>query len=337
MWIFVHSFFLMIYDLELNTVITGEQAGNTVIELLASRFTYRTAEQWLQMIARGQVLLDKNKAKADDLLYEGMSLGFVVPDYYEPDLDTNYQRIFENNNIIVVSKPADLPISTNHKFFKQNMTALVRRDWKLPDINPIHRLDRETSGLMIFLKKPFDKPKSIRKDPRLIIKDKYYLAVVNGHVSEEGFNVNIPLKDLNEGPTPYKAVEAKCGEGKEASTEFRLLGTNDKYSLLLCRLNSGRKHQIRAHCAIIGHPIVGDKLYLYDGKYFIKRRDTDILEPADYETLGAHHHLLHAYALNLELPEGPVSLRSEHFSPDFQKYLNLFPKREEIMNSTFGR
>ena len=317
----------MIYNLELNTTITPDQAETTVIKLLSSRFTYRTEEQWLQMINKGQVLVDGNIAKADDLLLEEMSLGFVVPNYYEPDLDTNYHKIFENENIIVVSKPADLPISTNHKFFKQNMTALIRRDFNLPDINPIHRLDRETSGLMIYLKKPFDKPKAIRKDPRLIIKDKYYLAIVNGIVEKEKFTVNIPLKDLNEGPTPYKAVKAESGDGKEASTEFTRLGTSEKYSLLLCRLNSGRKHQIRAHCAIIGHPIVGDKLYLYDGKYFIKRRDTDVLDEADYEILGAHHHLLHAYKLNLELPEeGAVSLKSEYYSEDFKRYLGWFGK-----------
>ena len=117
----------------------------------------------------------------------------------------------------------------------------------------------------------------------------------------------------------------KEGEGKEASTEFHNIGTANGYSLLLAKLNTGRKHQIRAHCSLAGFPIVGDKLYSFDGKYYLKRFNDEELTENDYKILGAQHHLLHAYALNLELPnEGLIKLISEYYSEDFKRYLELF-------------
>lgn len=278
----------------------------------------------------GNILLDGERAKEEAILKEGSTLSLIIRNYNEPDLDINYHKIFENNNILVASKPADLPISTNHRFFKQNLTALIRKDENLPNINPIHRLDRETSGLIIYLKKAFEAPKKIKKNPQLIIKEKYYLAIVFGEVEQEKFSVNIPLKDADCQPVSYKVVAANSLEGKEASTDFYRLAMTENRTLLLAKLNSGRKHQIRAHCAISGFPIIGDKLYLSDSKYFIKRSKDESLTTEDYEILGARHHLLHAYALTLDLPnEGEVQLKSDFFSSEFERYLKKFPNWQE--------
>ncbi len=315
----------MIYDLELNSIITAQFNGQSVIDYLTDRFTYKSRKKWLDLIISGCIKINNRIINSDYLLHENDVLTFIVNNYYEPDLDCNYHKIFENENIIVVSKPANLPISSNHRFFKQNMTALIRQDFHLPNINPIHRIDRETSGLLIYLKKNFDKPKSLRKDPRLIMKEKYYLAIVRGEISEKEFTIDIPLIDSNIPPIGYKVIAAKNGEGKEASTEFKSLGTAKGYSLLLAKLNTGRKHQIRAHCALSGYPIVGDKLYSFEGKYYLKRFNNEELTEDDYKELGAQHHLLHAYALNLELPnEGLKKLISEYYSEDFKRYMELF-------------
>lgn len=316
---------IVIYDLELNSKITKEFNGQSVIDYLTDRFTYKTREKWLELIISGGIKINDTIITSDYLLKENDDLTFVVNNYYEPDLDCNYQKVFENDNIIIVSKPANLPISSNHRFFKQNMTAIIRRDFNLPNINPIHRIDRETSGLLIYLKKNFDYPKSLRKDPRLIMKAKYYLAIVRGELPQKEFTINIPLADSNIPPIGYKVIAAKNGEGKEASTEFQNLGTASGYSLLLAKLNTGRKHQIRAHCALAGFPIVGDKLYDFDGKYYLKRFNNEQLTEDDYKALGARHHLLHAYSLNLELPvEGSTKIVSKYYSDEFKRYLDMF-------------
>lgn len=329
----------MIYDLELKTPITAQFNGQSVINYLADRFTYKTREQWEELINSGAISVNGEKVSNDYLLKEGTELNYIVQNYYEPDLDCNYQKVFENENIIVVSKPANLPITSNHRFFKQNMTALLRADEQLPEVNPIHRIDRETSGLIIYLKKRFDQPKSLRKDPRLIMTDKYYLAVVRGELTQKKFIINIPLTDSNTQPIGYKVEAATNEEGKEASTDFYNLGKAKGFTLLLAKLNSGRKHQIRAHCSLSGFPIVGDKLYSFDSKYHLKKRNDDIFTEKDYQELGAKHHLLHSFVLNLNLPkEGRKHLVSEYFSEDFKEYLKLFGEQalEEAKNITIS-
>lgn len=316
----------MQYDLELKSEIVAQDSGLSLIDYMTDRFTYKTREHWANLIEKGNISLDGKKAFSNSILSEGMILTFLLPDYFEPDLDTNYHKVFENENIIIVSKPANLPISSNHKFFKQNMTALLREQENLPDINPIHRIDRETSGLIIYLKKRFEAPRALRKEPLQIVTGKYYLAIVKGKVTEKSFSCNIPLMDSKDSQVGYKVTAAEPGKGKEASTFFSLLGNTEEYSLLLANLKTGRKHQIRAHCSLLGFPIVGDKLYSHDSRYFIKRRQEDFLSDEDYEILGSTHHLLHAYALRLNLPgKEPELITSEFFSQEFQKYLDLFP------------
>ena len=314
----------MIYDLELKSLITANYSGQTVIDYLSDRFTYKTREKWLELISSGKIKINDEIIDENYLIKENSNLSFIIPNYYEPDLDCNYHKIFENENILIVSKPANLPISSNHRFFKQNMTALIRKDTQLSDINPIHRLDRETSGLLVYLKKKFDAPRSLHKDPRLIMKEKYYLAIVRGEFKESRFSINVPLVESNIPPIGYKVIPANAGEGKASSTDFYNLGSVKGYTLLLAKLNSGRKHQIRAHCAYSGFPIVGDKLYSFDGKYYLKRFNNEELTEEDYKELGATHHLLHAFALKIELPEKtPRIVFSEYFSGEFEKYLRL--------------
>lgn len=318
----------MIYDLELKSQITAQFSGQSVIDFLTDRFTYKTREEWLKLIESGVISINGETVSQDYTLTENSELCFFVHNYYEPDLDCNYHKIFENENIIVVSKPANLPITSNHRFFKQNMTALLRADEKLPEINPIHRIDRETSGLLIFLKKRFESPKALRKDPRLIMLGKYYLAVVRGQISEHNFIVNIPLKESNTQPIGYKVEAASEENGKEASTEFYNLGTADGFTLLLAKLYSGRKHQIRAHCSLSGFPIVGDKLYSFNSKYHLKKRNNETFTEKDYQELGASHHLLHSFALNIDLPnEGLKHIISEYYSEEFKRYLVLFGEK----------
>ncbi|PKL45417.1 MAG: hypothetical protein CVV41_00035 [Candidatus Riflebacteria bacterium HGW-Riflebacteria-1] len=311
----------MKYRLELNSDVLEKFAGESLIDSLARRFTYQSREFWLEKVAAGQVRVNGLISQPGHVLAVGEVVQFAIDDFTEPDLDLDYQKIWENENLIIVSKPADLPVHSNRRFYFQTMTAILRRDEKIPDLNPMHRLDRETSGLMLYLKKPFA-GRRLRRDPGQIISAKFYLALVSGVFEHESLVVDAPLREAACPPVYYLMVVAP--DGRPSCTVFERIAIGEDCSLVLARLESGRKHQIRAHLAHVGHPVVGDKLYSHDGRYFMKRCN-DELAPEDLVEIGSPHQLLHAWALCLQLPEeGRRMFFSDHFSDSWQSRLKQF-------------
>jgi len=176
--------------------------------------------------------------------------------------------VYEDNNILIVNKNKGLLVHGDESEKRITLTNKVqsylysigefKNDGKSFIPSPVHRLDRNTGGLVIFAKnlKSSQELTEIFKERTKI--DKYYIALVSGKTKEEG-EINIPLKkDANKGLV-YKC-SIKDG-GKEAITQFCKIGGNNKYSLLKIKLITGKTHQIRVHFKEIGHPLIGDGKY----------------------------------------------------------------------------
>ncbi|GIN97939.1 RNA pseudouridine synthase [Siminovitchia terrae] len=174
------------------------------------------------------------------------------------------QILYEDNHLLVVEKPVNLPVQEDNSGDKDLLTAL-KEDIKIRYEKPgnvylglVHRLDRPVGGVMVFAKT--SKAASRLSDAiRRQQFERTYLAVVRGVPQEEARLVHYLYKDQRN--NIVKVVSSNHKQGKKSILEYRVLGMAENLSLLSVRLLTGRSHQIRVQLSSIGHPLYGDQKY----------------------------------------------------------------------------
>lgn len=169
--------------------------------------------------------------------------------------------IYEDSDIIVINKPAGLLTMASNKEKKRTAYNIIREYLIKSDKNNkvfiIHRLDKDTSGVIIFAKNL--KTKSLFQSlwsKNVLTKE--YVAVVEGHLKKDKGSIRTYLKENEEG---YVYSVKNKSEGKLSITNFEKIKENKRYTMLKILIKTGRKNQIRVHLKEIGNPIVGDKKY----------------------------------------------------------------------------
>lgn len=312
-------------ELTLTCQITATEHGQRLLDLLTKRFAYHDREVWRHLLANGQVLLNGTTAQPGQLVNTGDDLTYHTLNHQEPDVSTEIETILETPELLLVGKPAGTPVSRTGLIVYNTFVNILRRHYQ-QEIHLLHRLDRETSGLLLCAR---DKETCSRYQKELgnLITGKYYLAVIQGSLQKPIVTVTQPLATKEH--SPIRCQMWVTTQGKASRTVFHTIASTDNYSLVLAELLTGRKHQIRAHLAYLGQPLLGDKMYSDGGKYYLKRLEEELTEQ-DYQQLGAHNHTLHAWAVRLKLPGRPEECYfSRIFSEDMQKYLAHFPNWEK--------
>ena len=167
--------------------------------------------------------------------------------------------VFQDKDLIAINKPAGLLSVGTTKETKEHALALLRsqlsRGKERVQLWPVHRLDRETSGILLF---------STSKEVREAVMDQWsksektYLAIVEGSPKEEKGTITQPLR-LDE--KEYRVHVGEHPQAKPAITHYKVKKKSEKRSLLEVQIETGRQHQIRAHMAWLGHPVIGDERY----------------------------------------------------------------------------
>ncbi len=237
--------------------------------------------------------------KKSSQLYVGQKIWVKRPLFEDQNPPIEEPRIIdETDDFLVLYKPPHWAVHPTAYRFIHTITTWLKQNHKYA--HPVHRLDSETSGILLCAK---------NKNIEGILIDKFsnheilktYLLIIEG-ISPNFFWIeNTPL-----GFDPQSKVKIKMGQGNlYAKTSFKLLKTHThtnqkRYSLIEAIPQTGRQHQIRAHLMLSGLCLLGDKLYGKDEAFFIKSLD-EILSEQDYQVLGHTRHALHASKISFEL------------------------------------
>ena len=303
------------------------EAGIRLDKFLAKRFPDHSRAYFQKLIEKGKVTVNDRPAEKDASLKAGdLVLGefeLVSEISIAPDDSVKFKVIYDAKEFAVVEKPAGLVThpSATHKSGTLVNGLLAR--W--PEIMSVgenslrpgivHRLDKETSGLMVvakaqpmylWLKKQFQDRKVEKK----------YIALVFGKMSQKEGEISVPIarrktKQITI-PDANKGFSGNAYKSRKASTGFKILNFYDNFTLVEALPRTGRMHQIRVHFKHIGHPLAGDKTYA--SKLVLS-------------ALPMERHFLHAGYLAFDLPSGEKAEFSSDLPTDLKEILNGLEKK----------
>lgn len=174
--------------------------------------------------------------------------------------EINLEILYEDEGILIINKPPFVPVHPSMDHFKDSLSNGIKYYFNSiglkRKIRPVNRLDKNTSGIVIFAKNEYIQ-ECLIKQMKLGTFKKEYLALVKGTLNKNKQTINEPIARKQD------SIIERCisQDGDKAITEVELIKTFDGYSLIKCNLKTGRTHQIRVHMSHIGHPILGDDLY----------------------------------------------------------------------------
>jgi 23S rRNA pseudouridine1911/1915/1917 synthase len=256
------------YREQLNT----KASGHTVLSYLEHYYTHSSKETWLERLQHGEVFLGNSVANGNELLQAGQTLIWHRPPWVEEDTPQTFEIIYQDDALLVVSKPSGLPSVPAGGFLENTLFSFVRKEFKTAQ--PLHRLGRGTSGLVVFALTD-EANTTVSKAWRKHEVEKHYRALASGLAAQDEYHIDAPIGLVDH--SKLGEVYAASETGKASSSLAKVLeraSTNSAHStssahsstLFSVQIFTGRAHQIRIHLAFIGHPLVGDALYSVGGK-----------------------------------------------------------------------
>ncbi|HTF42685.1 MAG TPA: RluA family pseudouridine synthase [Terriglobales bacterium] len=243
------------------TIISSRDHGRTLLSHLASLYPHSTPQGWQQNLDDRQVTVDDVTAIGIESLISGQTLVWNRPPWIEPDSPQHFEVLFDDAHLLAVNKPGGLPTLPGGGFMENTLLRLVQK--QDPHANPVHRLGRATTGIVLFAKTPqaASKLSADWNTPRV---QKIYRALAQGIAQCDAYEILTPI-----GLVPHPligSVWAASPGGKPSKSLAKVISRTTSTTTFEVSLRSGRPHQIRIHLASIGYPLVGDPLYGPTGK-----------------------------------------------------------------------
>lgn len=287
-----------------------------VDHFLKSKYRKLSRERIKKAIKDGRVLINQEPAKPARITQIGDRVSLLKEKGDEPEVDFNFQVLFEDEDILVVDKPGNLPCHPSGRYFFNTLLTQLRviNENEVDEGQEhyiVHRLDRETSGVMV-LGKSNEMATNLQKQFFDRKTKKEYLAIARGRLAEKHYDIAAPLaRDPNSEITLKMHVVEFGPDGQPlylppnaVLASKTIIDVEDyfgDYTLVRCKPHTGRQHQIRIHLDSIGHPIAGDKLYGQESHVFLN--NIKKITPLEVEPgLVLTRHALHAARLQFAHP-----------------------------------
>ncbi len=284
--------------------------GKRIDKFLASESDELSRSFIQKLIKEGKITVNENKVDKSYKIAKNDFLKIVVEEKesqikaVEMDLDI----VYEDQDIIVINKNADRVVHPAPGHYDDTIVnALLAHVKNLSAINGVkrpgivHRLDKDTSGLLIVAKNDNSHKKLAQQFKNRTV-DKYYYALVEGNLAYEKGKIDAPI---GRDPNNRKKMAVRKRRSKKAISRFKIIEEFKSHTLVEVKIETGRTHQIRVHFSYLGHPVVGDKKY------------------GSKNILKAKRQLLHAKKLVIKHPStGKEIVFESELKEDFKEILN---------------
>lgn len=247
--------------------------GQTLFQCVCAMHPHLGEDQWREWFRAGHILDGGVPASMGRIVRGGHQYWHLFPDTVEPDVDAEIKLLWEDDSVVVVHKPSPLPVHPCGRYNLNTLTSLLDRAYGVDRLRLVHRLDANTTGVMLLAKSP-EIATRLRSQFENNSVEKRYLVRCQGTPSKDAFHCDLPI-------TRQRDVAGTRGwdpEGDPARTDFlvqRRFG--DGTSLIEARPKTGRTNQIRIHLWALDMPVMGDKSYLPAGR----REDAQTIRVGD--------------------------------------------------------
>jgi len=244
------------YYFTFTTFTKGRWVGERILDVFAREFRAHPAEEYERCIKAGTLTVNYEKVDIDYRLKHNDLLANIVHRHEVPVSSEEIKIVHIDDDLVVVNKPASIPVHPCGRYRHNTVVFILAKEHGLKNLRTIHRLDRLTSGLLLFGRNP-KKAREMEQQIRTRQVQKEYVCRVDGEFPTAAITCKEPIEVVS-----YKIGVCKVSSnGKDCHTDFQRLSYNGRTSVVLCKPRTGRMHQIRVHLQYLGFPVVNDPLY----------------------------------------------------------------------------